>query len=447
VIPRTLNLIPAHHRSQSDSSLASHRYHCSAHKFPLLLLPNDVLQIIAKMMGKRASLTCSRLRQARGSPGTHLCLPYAEMPSLQPSTSPGPTTPYLPFLQAWQHPVTYLELGKGIVVDGPSCQAIAEALPNLRQLKCENIDPARNSSSHGIQLNALTHLYTTTTANDLSAMAALAPHLRSLTICTHNLTDTPPLDDGVWAPLVSLSCLQHLHVPLRSVHLSAFPDAMRDLTGLTHLGLNLFYNPHEALDHLQPLVVAALAAMPLLASIYIAGFTMLVPLLAPALQSMAALRHLGLEECYWNNAGPAPAPATSTVGCLPDISTMPLLESFTAIGMRVVDPDNTWHVSSSTQHGALRALQLARMDFAHHVRQTPAPHRTDVAHAALGVFGQLHGRGPDSPPHAARSPPPAAAAAERPNPWQPEGTHPLAHEPARTDMPEAVLRAGGPAGV
>jgi hypothetical protein len=355
----------------SHERSASHRNH-SAHKFPLLQLPDDVLGVIAKMMGKRASLTCSRLRQARGSPGACLYVPCHQMPSLQPSTSLGPTTPYRSFLKAWHHAVTSLELGGRVVLGGPSCQAIAEALPNLRQLKCHEIDPACNfsrfpSRSHSAQLTALTTLYSTTAAHDLSATAALAPRLRSLTVCTHNLADVPLHGDGVWAPLVSLSGLRHLHVPLRAVHLAAFPEAMRHLTGLTHLGLNLFYNTHEALDHLQgtlQALVRALAAMPLLASISIVGFTMLVPFLAPALQSMTALRHLCLEERYWNDAGPAPSPTTSTAGCLPDISTMPLLESLAVAGKGVIVQDNIRQMCSTT-HGALRALQLAHMDFNH----------------------------------------------------------------------------------
>jgi hypothetical protein len=110
----------------------------------------------AILMGRQAALICSRMRQARGSPGAGLALPFANT-STRPGTALGLATPYLSILQSWQFPVTRLALGSDVVVDGPTCHTIATALPNLKQLTCEKIDPAYNSTSlHGPWHCALT---------------------------------------------------------------------------------------------------------------------------------------------------------------------------------------------------------------------------------------------------------------------------------------------------
>jgi hypothetical protein len=342
------------------------RYH-NVHRCPLLQLPDDVLGVIAHLMGKQATILCSKMRQVRRSP-VGLCLPFAEIPSTQPASSlPGPTIPYLSVLRSWPLPVTKLVLGDGIILDGPLCRVIAEALPSLSELTCTEVDPARNCTS-AFQLTALTSMHATAAAHDLRALVASAPQLRSLKILRHNASEAPPTKDSVWGPLAYLSNLEELVVPLRSVHLAAFPSAMRHLTGLTHLGLNLFCRPLQGIGHLlgdARRFVDALAALPLLTSAYISGFAMLAPFLAPALQAMTALRRLGLEGRYWWDGGEAAAhPIPILAGRLPDVSAMPRLECLALHGQGVVSPANMQQLCSAGSD-TLRELRLSGGDFAH----------------------------------------------------------------------------------
>jgi hypothetical protein len=333
--------------------------HHNSRASALLRLPDNALEFVARKMGKRARLLCSRLRSLHGSPGAVL----RPQPTLYPRHDEATQTACMvAAIRSWQHREAVRRLVlDDTVVDGPACCAITEVMPGLRELACRVLDPARNSPAH-VPIAAHTALTSlcTTTATDIAALATFAPRLQSLEV--KETADTPE-PEVMWSALASLRALQHLELPLEGHHLylpDAVPSAMQQLTGLTHLALRMTGSAvDKGLDEEDVLELTdAVAALPQLVSLKLAEFRALGAPLGPALQALRWLTRLDLKDAQWlrNKAHP------SLTGCFPEISAMPCLQHLTLSGERVVGSDDLLRAcgGGSTSLKALELLSVGR---------------------------------------------------------------------------------------
>jgi hypothetical protein len=299
----------------------------------LLRLPRDLLEMIAKKMGKRARLLCSKLCEAYGPPGALLRLDSASASLEQPRAVLSPLCQSA--IRAWRHPhaVRRLSLGEDVFLHGRSCCLIADALPNLLELSCGRIDPALGGP--GITPSTTLTSLRGTTVYTMRSAAAFAPNLRSLHIDSALPDSYWAADVEVWGAVSPLRSLQHLEVPVRLDQFTppeSFCAALRALSGLTHLGLHHRAGhgsevmPPEAMEAF----IQALDGLPLLSSLKLRGLGCFGPSLGAALQART-LTSLHLEE----RSLPVAANA-SLSGCIPDISAMTLLHHLTLTGRVVV---------------------------------------------------------------------------------------------------------------
>jgi hypothetical protein len=330
----------------------------------LLLLPDLVLLTIAKKIGKRARLVCTKLHQAYGPPGAVLSLqphvPFTTKESLLQFT------PYVSIIRSWRHPsaVRRLVLGSDTSFDGTSCSTIAEALPSLRELSCiySSFDPSLDCGAGGITPHtALTQLQLYMATPSMRSIPALAPNLRYLHIESYTFSENEPSSSSVWSALASLSSLQHLELHVLEEQLSpaeSFCNAMEVLTGLTHLGLHAIGGSVLQDGHA---LIQALAALPHLASVTIFGVRMLAPILGAALQAMK-LTALHLGDWMWADADTPDEGLPSLSGCLPVISAMPGLEHLAISGELLGASDALFQMyrGGST---SLRSLELQHMQW------------------------------------------------------------------------------------
>jgi hypothetical protein len=306
-------------------------YNCRAHRaHGLLHLPPELLEIVARKMGKRARLLCTQLRQACGPPGAELRLEAAAAAPEEPEAAA--TYTFLSplsssIIQSWRQPVRCLDLGDDTIVDGRARHLITEALPNLLELSCGGIDPFRGASSTTPH-TSLTSLRAITAYN-MQSVAAFAPNLRSLHIAGVLGNNSQSATADMFSALTLLPRLQHLEATFESFLLtppSSFRAAMRALTALTHLGLDIdCWDDHGvASPEMLQSFAQALAGLPLLSSVRLCGtFRVLVPPLGAALQALS-LTSLHVGHTPFSDYEEHP-PLADLGGLLPDISAMPLL--------------------------------------------------------------------------------------------------------------------------
>jgi hypothetical protein len=329
------------------------------HQPPLLQLPDSALYVIAKKMGKRARLICSQLRSVYGSPGAALRLStHATSDEQVQRLLLNPCS----IIRAWRYPdaVRSLDVGysAATVVDGACCQAIAEALPNLRELTACYLDPLAGTSWPSASLTALSSLriiHPFEFSDAMQCVAAVAPHLHALSFAASPQIQHAGPGDAAWRALASLGSLQRLHIPARCSQLTSagFSSAMRYLTALTHLGLTLddgWYEDHPAGGALQGFT-QALLGLPLLASINIDNVAPLGPSLGPALQAVRLLSSLQLSQ--WGDGGDAEDDEDESEevppnvdGCLPRIRAMPHLQQLTLHGGAIAGSQEFWRMHS-----------------------------------------------------------------------------------------------------
>ena len=392
---------------------------------PFLRLPDTLLHLISRKMGKRSRLLCSKLLEVYGSPGAVVTLPCPLPEALTTSLisalcyQPRHDTPLCSFknyffgpysviLHSWQHPVRRLVLEQGLVLDNRDCHTIATALPTLRELECWAVRPSelpgtapRNtlarppigqasagtaSSSALLSLQgrqASTHdsihicPHTTLTSLQVHALSSpnlhgiadFAPHLRSLRVEAPNqkeyLRCDPTLQqDG---PLASLRALQHLHLLVEGACLSAsaLPSALQQLTALTHLGLHLEEASAAATipEADARSFVGALAALPLLATVRLVRFRQLGPTLGAALQALR-LRRLELHAQDSEGVREQDLSAEDLAvlrGCFPDIGAMPHLEHLTLAGELATCPTALVQVFRGSVNTTVTSLELRHM--------------------------------------------------------------------------------------
>jgi hypothetical protein len=317
---------PAHH------AVALPRAH-NDRRSPLLALPDTLLSLIAKLMGKRARLLCSKLQQAHGSAGA--TIDFVDYTSHGRTGGTFFSTPYTDILSSWHHRDAVGRLALDTTLTAEHCALLATALPNLRELSCNGLDgpmlPICNVAEP--EHPSLTSLDLTgeSTGNPWT-IAAFAPNLQALTM--RSCTRVHPL--GLWlARLRPLRSLRHLHLALHAYELGVptVAGGMQHLTGLTHLGLH---------DHEEPFlygifpndkcqtITQALAGLPHLESLKIQGFAILGESLGAGLQALQRLKRLELlrsrgglsEESIHRMLGAfptsAPCPAWSTPPSRPE---------------------------------------------------------------------------------------------------------------------------------
>jgi hypothetical protein len=335
----------------------AHRRHNDA-ACPLLALPDGALGIIARKMGKRARLLCSRLRSAYGSPGAVLCPPAESAGASGECEDLVPLPPSVASaLRSWHHPQAVRRLVlAGIILDGPACRTIAEALPALRELRCGDLDAACNNASEAPPVHtSLTRLHVAQhDRDDLLPLATFAPRLQALDI-SRIKAPTPPQE--LWGALASLRSLRSLDLPLHCRHLvdaASLPRALQQLTGLTRLGLDIIDGAVDGGLAAEDAAVFTLAAagLPQLASVRMVDFRALGRPLGPALQAMALTR-LELEEVDVANEDFVP----SLAGCFPDLSAMPRLQHLKLSGAAVVASGELLQACRGGSR-SLRALEL-----------------------------------------------------------------------------------------
>jgi hypothetical protein len=284
----------------ADAALAdsSRAYNSQAtNSSDLLHLPSELLCIIARKMGKRARLLCTKLCQLYGALGTTIRVDAAADPNHVLSLS------QRSIIRSLRHPsaVRRLVLGHNTSLDGHACCFIAEALPNLLQLSCGWVHPPDTLSASGITApTSLTALSTLDVSYMTQSFAAFAPNLRSVLI--RKTFFNPAAAVCMWGALASLRGLQCLRAPLSSVHLvpsamhpSSFSSAMEALTGLTHLGLHVDWLRTAYIDspEITQSFAQVLAGLPLLSGVSLCG---VVSVLGPSLG--AALQALGLTGLH-----------------------------------------------------------------------------------------------------------------------------------------------------
>jgi hypothetical protein len=329
----------------------------------LLNLPDLILAAIARKMGTRARLVCSKLCQVYGPPGAVLC-PPAPAPCDCSSHIAMHLTPCESIIKAWRHTaaVRRLVVSDLVLLDASACRTVAGALPNLRVLECGRIDPTHEDTGAvaGIATHAaLTSLHAASAPNDVRRVVAFAPSLRRLRIDQFDGQNSVLSASDLWGALASLRGLQSLQLPVHAQHLSP-PDslsaALSALTRLTHLGLDLNSNVAAAAavpaEHTQRLV-QALAALPHLASVRLGGFRRLGSPLGPALQALRlASLHLHDGCCHDDDAAPP-----GLAGCLPALSAMPLLRHLAVSGGRIAGSHELLRMLG-TGSPALNALEM-----------------------------------------------------------------------------------------
>jgi hypothetical protein len=295
----------------------------------LLHLPPELLEIVARKMGKRARLLCTQLRQACGPPGAELRLEAAAAAPEEPNTYTFLSPLCSSIIQSWRQPVRCLVLGNDTIVDGRACHLITEALPNVLELSCGGFSPllgAASTTPH-ISLTSVRAI----TAYNMHGCAAFAPNLCSLHIQTMLDDNYRSADAHTFSALTALTGLQRLEVPFNSYLLtppSSFCAAMRALTRLTHLGLHIdcWDVDHIGSHEMAQSFAQALAGLPLLSSLQLCGdISMLGPSLGAALQALR-LTSLHLQHEPFRNDDEDPPPA-HLAGLQPDISAMPLLRN------------------------------------------------------------------------------------------------------------------------
>jgi hypothetical protein len=326
-------------------------------------LPDQVLEIIVRKMGKRARLLCTKFCSMYGSPGAILATPSVARSSAE----------LVAVIKSWR----YRESIKQLDLGGPPCSdsrdggALAEALPNLCELACEGVKDDSGPCT------ALTSLRVQDVfPGSQGDLLSFAPSLHSLHIDAFWCTQGPhyrPWDCMLDEP--TLPNLRRLHMPLITMHLmdAAFPSIAHRLTNLTCLEL-------ECMDGLSPaserppvpaadrkLFAEGLAALPALARLKLDCFRSLSRLLGPALQALSTLTGLEMNEFGkydWDGAQARP----SLKGCFPDFSAMPSLQHLALGGDQIIGSKELRKMyskgSTSIQSLELRGMQYKQLQAA-----------------------------------------------------------------------------------
>jgi hypothetical protein len=122
---------PAHH------AIALPRAH-NDRRSPLLALPDTLLSLIAKLMGKLARLLCCKLQQAHSSAGA--TIDFVDYTSHGRTGGTFFSTPYTNILSSWHHRNAVGRLALDTTLTAEHCALLATALPNLRELSCDGLD-------------------------------------------------------------------------------------------------------------------------------------------------------------------------------------------------------------------------------------------------------------------------------------------------------------------
>jgi hypothetical protein len=324
---------------------------------PLQQLPDQVLEIIVKKMGKRSRLLCSQFCNMYGSPGTTLAMPSVSRSSIELAA----------VMESWRHrkSITRLDLGGAPCCDSRDGGILAEVLPNLCELACmgvkDDIGPYTSLTSLRVQ---------DVFPGAQGGLLSFAPNLRSLHIDAFWCTQGPhyrPWDSMLDEP--TLPNLQRLHMPLITMHLmdEGFTAVTQRLTNLTCLEL-------ECMDGLSPasarppvpadgerLFAEGLASLPLLARIKLDCFRSLSPVLGPALQALSGLTSLEMNEFGSYNWDPSPSRPT-LAGCFPDFNAMASLQHLALDGDQIIGSKELREMYSGGG-ASVKSLELRGMQY------------------------------------------------------------------------------------
>jgi hypothetical protein len=285
----------------SDPTRVPCRRHNDLHAL-LLQLPDGVLSIIVRYMGKLTRRLCSKLQSVYGSPGSTLSPPE---PLMATRDKVATLAALRSVVQSWRYPdgVKHLVLRtfggccthKNATMDALTCATFVEALPNLQDIGCHSITPALDQAGSRVERitphTALTSVHLQEAPADVSSIATYAPNLRALSIGTFSWPERMHMMTAgvcVWQGVLALQHLQNLDLELFTCQLiddPGFCTAMRQLTALTHLGLVLADARWTSIPACQvQRFFANLAIPPFLSSLKIMGFRSLGGALGPLLQ-------------------------------------------------------------------------------------------------------------------------------------------------------------------